>query len=51
VLEDGASHIETSCCFKAAKAWGAVDLTNAVAITIKQQINPGDFELHGGSAG
>jgi hypothetical protein len=48
VLKHQAGHVQARSCLKALKAWGAIDLADAVAIAIKQQVDTRDIEVQGG---
>jgi hypothetical protein len=48
VLKHQASHVQTRGCLKALKAWGAIDLADAVTIAIKQQVDTSYVEVQGG---
>ena len=46
MLQHGTGDVDPCCGLKAGKARSAVDLADAVARTIKQQIDTGDLQLH-----
>jgi hypothetical protein len=48
VLKHQASDVQARSCFKALKARSAIDLADAVIISIKQQVDTGDVEVQCG---